>query len=91
MIGKYLDICTSHLTMDTVNKLCENKIPYTTAYPYEEGLFLIVPSSTYEPNNIKRPNDLNILLNYAKQHDCSIVRLDRDADEINELTTYEWP
>lgn len=90
MIGKYLDLCTSHLTNETVDKLVMEQIPNTTSYNYEEGMFIIVPSLEHDENDIKRPKDLENLFDYARQKNCSIIRLDRDAEEIKELTTYEW-
>ena len=90
MIGKYLDTCTNHLTSETVDALVEGNIPYTTAYPYEEGLFIIIPDIEDEPDDIERPEDLESLFYYARIRGCSIVRLDRDAEELDDLRTYEW-
>ena len=90
MIGKYLDLCTSHLTSETVDNLVMENIPYTTAYTYEEGMFIIVPSIEYEPDEIERPEDLEHLFYYARIKGCSIIRLDRDAEELDDLRKYEW-
>lgn len=90
MIGKYLDLCTNHLTSETVDDLVMENIPYTTAYTYEEGMFIIVPSVEYEPDYIKRPEDLEHLFCYARIKGCSIIRLDRDAEELDDLRKYEW-
>ena len=36
------------------------------------------------------PNDLQIVLKYAYEHDIELILLDSDACEISELPTYEW-
>ncbi len=90
MVEKYLDLCTNHLTSETVDKLVMENIPYITAYTYEEGMFIIVPSVEYEPKGVERPKDLEYLLQYARNKGCSIIRLDRDTEELDDLRTYEW-
>lgn len=90
MIGKYLDCCTNHLTSETVDNLVMENIPYTTAYTYEEGMFIVVPNIIDEPDDIERPNDLEILFQYARFRGCSIIRLDRDAEELDDLRKYIW-
>ena len=39
MIKKYLELCTSHLTEETVNSLNTVQPPYSYQYPY--GVFII--------------------------------------------------
>lgn len=90
MIGKYLETCTNHLTSETVDALVKGNIPYAFAYSYEEGLFIIIPDIEDELNDIERPEDLESLFYYARIRGCSIIRLDRDAEELNDLRTYEW-
>lgn len=87
MIGKYLDICTSHLTQDTVDNLTVGNIIGVPVYDYEEGLFIVVPD---EFNPLKNPSDLGILFSYAKRNGISLVRIDRDGEEIDGLPTYDW-
>ena len=90
MIGKYLDCCTNHLTSETVDNLVMENIPYTTAYTYEEGMFIIVPDPFDDPEDLERPDDLEYLFQYARFRGCSIIRLDRDAEELDNLRTYSW-
>ena len=87
MIGKYLDICTSHLTLDTVDNLTAGIYTYIPVYDYEEGMFIIVPDKFEEEHH---PDDLEILFKYARENDISVIRLDRDGEEIDELPTYDW-
>lgn len=87
MIGKYLDICTSHLTQDTVDNLTVGNIIGVPVYDYEEGIFIVVPD---EFNPLKNPADLGILFAYAKKNGISLIRIDRDGEEIDDLPTYDW-
>lgn len=89
MLGKYLDINTSHLKEETLNSLSENKIPYS--YHYPEGVFIVVPMKI-EIEGLKGivPNDLLILLNYAWRNGAKMIRLDADAEVDSELPVYEW-
>ena len=65
-------------------------IPYIPTYVYEEGMFIIIPDNKYIPKEIKYPEDLMRLFDYAKSKECYVIRLDRDAEELNDLMTYEW-
>lgn len=87
MIGKYLDICTSHLTQDTIDNLTAGIYTYIPVYDYEEGMFIIVPDKFEEEPH---PDDLEILFKYARKNDISFIRLDRDGEEIDDLPVYDW-
>lgn len=88
MIGKYLDVCTSHLKQETVDDLIQGNITEVHVYDYEEGLFIVVPDrfDLYEAI----PKDLDTLISYAEQNEISLIRLDRDGEEIDDLPTYDW-
>lgn len=90
MTRMYIDICISHLTSETVENLEMENIPYVTAYTYEEGMFIVVPEKeSIEYSNV--PQDLWKLLNYAWNNYISLIRLDRDAEEMYErLPVYKW-
>ncbi|SFU37286.1 DUF5983 family protein [Butyrivibrio sp. INlla21] len=85
MIGKYMDVCTSHLTQDTVDNLVIGNIPSVHAYDYEEGMFVVIPDEEHH-----LPNDLDEVFKYAKQNDITLIRFDRDGEEIDDLPTYDW-
>ena len=87
MIGKYLDICTSHLRPETVDALSAGDISDVHVYDYEEGMFIVVPDLDEKPFTY---SDLETLLNYAEQRDITLIRLDRDGEEIDSLPTYDW-
>lgn len=75
MIKKYLELCTSHLTEETVNSLNTVQPPYSYQYPY--GVFIIVPDRSSEEEFADffqaLPNDLQIVLKYAYEHDIEFI------------------
>lgn len=91
MIGKYLDVCTSHLTKETIDNLVMDNIAQVVSYDYPEGMFVVVPDSfDYKVNSEEWPKDLCRLFEYAQHNEISVIWLDRDAEEIDELPTYDW-
>ena len=83
---RYLDICTSHLRQETLKGLQPDKWPYS--YPYTEGVFITICDDTGEwMANL--PEDLQILIRYAWDHNIQLIRLDCDAEEIEELPRYD--
>lgn len=87
MIGKYLDVCTSHLTQNTINQLEKENIEGVFSYDYPEGMFIVVPD-WHDLRFI--PDDLHKLFDYAESIRVSLIRLDRDGEEIDELPVYNW-
>lgn len=93
MTRMYIDICTSHLTPQTVDDLTMENVP-VIAYTYEEGMFISVPNKDdfcfdYKLEDL--PSDLIKLLKYAWENYITLIRLDRDGDEIpHELPIYRW-
>lgn len=86
-VKKYLDISTSHLKEKTLNSLQPDKWPYS--YPYEEGVFITVCDD--DDNFMANlPEDLQILIRYAWDHDLQMIRLDRDAVASEALPQYNW-
>lgn len=81
-----------YLTEETVNSLNTVQPPYSYQYPY--GVFIIVPDRSSEEEFADffqaLPNDLQIVLKYAYEHDIELILLDSDACETSELPTYEW-
>lgn len=83
----YLDISTAHLMQETLNRLNAINPPYT--YKYNEGAFISVPDKT-EVSIISMPEDLRILLQYAWDNNIEMIRMDRDAEVIENLPVYDW-
>lgn len=85
MIAKYLELSTRHIKKETIEGLGPDKWPYS--YRYEEGVFITGDELGY-PDGL--PADLRLLIQYAKEHDVLLIRLDCDAEEVEDLPTYEW-
>lgn len=88
MILRYLDASTGHLTQKTLNSLNSEDYPYS--YQYDEGVFISVPENDDPEAFEKLPKDLRKLLKYAWKNDVQLIRLDRDAEVVDELPVYEW-
>ena len=84
---KYLEISTAHLKQKTLEGLNAMEPPYT--YEYEEGIFMSVPAQK-ETNISDMPKDLRILLQYAWINGIDLIRMDRDADIIDDIPSYDW-
>lgn len=84
---KYLEISTAHLKQKTLKGLNAMEPPYT--YEYEEGIFMSVPDKN-ETNISDMPKDLRILLQYAWINGIDLIRMDRDADVIDDIPVYDW-
>lgn len=84
---KYLEISTAHLTQKTLEGLNAMESPYT--YEYEEGIFMSVPDKN-ETNISDMPKDLRILLQYTWINGIDLIRMDRDADIIDDIPVYDW-
>lgn len=84
---KYLEISTAHLKQKTLEGLNAMEPPYT--YEYEEGVFISVPDQK-ETNISDMPKDLRILLRYAWINGIDLIRMDRDADVIDDIPAYDW-
>jgi hypothetical protein len=60
------------------------------------GFFIVVPDNPADPENTdpidlsELPKDLMGILEYAWENLCEWVMLDRDAEIIEELPTYDW-
>lgn len=84
---KYLEISTAHLKQKTLKGLNSMEPPYT--YEYEEGIFMSVPAQK-ETNISDMPKDLRVLLQYAWINGIDLIRMDRDADIIDDIPAYDW-
>lgn len=79
MIAKYLELSTRHIKKETIEGLDPDKWPYS--YRYEEGVFITVDEFGY-PDGL--PADLRLLIQYAKERDVWLIRLDCDAEEVED-------
>lgn len=55
---------------------------------YEDGCYFYVGETPEQ--NTEAPDDLKAVLLFAKQHGCTEVKLDKDAQIISELPWFDW-
>lgn len=96
-IRQYLDVCTSHVTEDDMQKLSgDGGVIHS---PHEHGAWVWVPEedheemSEYISEHVKPLgfSDAFInLLRHARKQGCDWINLDADADIEPELPTFDW-
>jgi hypothetical protein len=87
----YLDICNNNLSQKTFNWLSNvsgAEIGMTVA-AYDYGVFVSVPPDD-EDEEKQLPEDLEVVLAYARKKNCIVVRFDRDADVVEGIPNYDW-
>lgn len=88
-IDRVLVCSTSHITAEDNQSLFDEE---TGLVVYEMGeygwLILARPIDASEPR--KHSDTLEKLLAFTRKHRCDWLRLDRDANEIEGLETFEW-
>lgn len=83
-IRKVLVLSTSHLTKET----CQNYKKWPFIAEYEEGCYFYVgPDGTYDA---EPPEDLTLVLNFARENGCTEVKFDCDADTTDQLPVFDW-
>ncbi len=99
-IFRVMDLSTAHLPEDLCKDL--NGFDGVIAHQYHEGWLLWVPADLDErvadyglaaPGDYRDggiPQEVVTLWQYGKQHDCTYILLDRDADSTPDLPTWEW-
>ncbi len=89
MVRRYLDLSTVHIREETSLWLSEQakaQPPLLVVYAYEEGFFIPVPE---EPDDAV-PMDLLNLFGLAADNDATLLRLDRDGEQLDGLAEYDW-
>jgi len=102
MLLTYLDLATSHLTIETVitlrdfadpttkraSALSAAKWPAMTIADYDDGLMISVPSTSVDMSAV--PVDLCAVLAFAQVQNATLIRFDSAGPEVGELQTYDW-
>lgn len=86
----YLDISNGNLskeTYDWLSNVSGESIGMTVA-KYDYGVFINVPTEKEVSNNL--PDDLEVVLEYARSKNCILVRFDKDADFVESIKNYNW-
>ncbi len=92
-----LDISTGHISAKTNSLLGQvagtNDWRFTVA-EYEYGYFIVVPNFAKDDQEYEYfedvPEDLKNLLNFARDRNCLVLRLDADGEIYEELPYFEW-
>lgn len=96
MIRKLLDISTAHITQSTdkdftnktgdYNRIVVDSIEY--GYLITISDFYDIEAFAENWNNVSQ--DLKDIINYARSLDCDFIKLDCDAEIMDDLPQYEW-
>lgn len=84
-------ISTHHISYPVAQTLNTNKYrnsPYLVCAAYEEGFFIRVLDGQEESPDL--PQCLRDVAAWAKKNRFDWVRLDRDAEQVDGLTSYNW-
>lgn len=90
-VRKFLDASTAHLPQN----ICELLDSYDGVIAYEHGEYgwlLWVPDDVDEhaTDYLDIPDEVLVVQRFARNLDCDYVLLDRDADRVDGLPTWEW-
>lgn len=81
-----LDASTGNVSIETTKRFDEETEGFSiNSTPY--GWFISGASSEFTKD---WPEDFQKLVAYAEANDCGFINLDRDANEIDQLETFEW-
>ncbi|MEK5183232.1 DUF5983 family protein [Paenibacillus sp. FSL P4-0288] len=86
-IVKILELSTANIEEKTSQWLLEDPISLNVHQKGEEGFFILVQDNE---DNVKLPQDLQIIMEYASKLDCTWIIMDRDYSENYEIPIYEW-
>lgn len=89
-ILKYLDISTGYVSRNTMELLESCRPCGMTVAPYEFGAFVSVPPLEQLIEESDAPDDLKMVLTFARKHGCDVVRLDSDGGLVDGLPYFEW-
>lgn len=90
-ISKMLTVSSAHITEST-SKLLDNEEQSSLSVYKKEiyGWFIYLNIEDIEQQKGSMPEELYNLIALAVKHECSIVCIDHDGTEIEELPTFEW-
>lgn len=87
-IEKALVLSTAHITLAINNALEAGIVLPFRVQNHEYGfIFFLTEESLHEDNPLP---ELIPIISYAIKNGCTMINLDRDADIVEELPTYEW-
>lgn len=94
-IFKYLDLVSNHVSQETMEWMgearpTELRSSGITIAPYEYGAFVSVPGELEGIDVLVCPDDLKVVLRYAREIECDVIRFDGDASELDGLQLFDW-
>ena len=89
-----LDISTAHVSEQTAGWLDElltkSESPISIYGKGEYGWFINVHTVDDMERENKIPEDLRLVMDFARKRLCSWIMFDRDAETINKLPKFVW-
>jgi len=82
-----LDVSTGNVSLETSEKLKTEVPEGFSIYPTSHGWFVSGAKSEHIGG---WPEDFQKLVAYAEENDCGWINLDSDANEIDELESFDW-
>lgn len=90
---KTLVLSTCHLkkaTVDQLEMLDLDSWPCAGGHYGPYGIFVYAHDENLGTGSDRIPDDLFAVMTFARQHDCDMVLLDRDADVVDALPHWDW-
>lgn len=88
-VRTFLDLSTAHLP----EHLCQNLGGYSSirAWETEYGWFMWAPGDIDDdPDYDDVPDEVRAIWRFARAHGCHYVLLDRDAEILDGLPSWDW-
>lgn len=86
-IQNIIDINTAHIPEHTARALTYKSITKLVYEPWGEYGWVIWISADYADEEHKELNDI---IKYCQEHGIDYLKLDCDADVVEEFPTFEW-
>lgn len=86
----YLDLSTGHVSKETMTGLSNSSCTGITIANYDYGVFVSVPGEDEGIDELECPEDLKVVLRFAKAEGCHLVRFDSDAGTVPNLPSFDW-
>lgn len=93
MFSKVLELSTAHIGKETDKKLQLHVIDSVRFTSHEFGYIFFVKDK-YEPEDLSQIEaeipELIPIIKLASEKGCSLINLDRDAEEDNKFKKFDW-
>ena len=86
-IQNIIDISTAHIPKHTAKALTDKSITEPAYEPWGDYGWIIWIGADYADEEHKELNDI---IKYCQEHGIDYLKLDCDADTVEEFPTFEW-